>query len=191
MTTWDILSSEARPPHLRLPRAPEPYPAVHVVLEQYAATNTKYFRLVNIRDLITELEASRDRFIGALRDIDKEWSAVPAASEQAFWSPRQFTEHLAFSEAAVVWIACSAIGIEAPYLLTYFPNFETKEDGIEGVIAMGEACAPIYSQITDFDLRKPVKSPFGVLWEQTVWGVLVKIITQADEYAARVDGSAR
>jgi hypothetical protein len=186
MTTWDILYSEARPPHLRPPLVPEPDSAVKAVLEQYAATNAKYSRLINTRDLIIELDASRDRFIDTLRGIDKDWTSTPPTNEQASWSPRQVTEHLAFSEGAVLWIACSSIGIEVPYLLTYLPNFETKDQGIEGVIAMGETCAPVYSQITDLDLRKPVESPFGILWEQTVWGVLVRNISQADEHAARI-----
>ena len=53
---------------------------------------------------------------------------------------------------------------------------------------MGETCAPVYSQITDLDLRKPVESPFGILWEQTVWGVLVRNISQADEHAVTISG---
>ena len=188
MTTWDMLYNESRPPHLRAPRIPDPDPSVQMIFDRYAAINAKYSRLANIRDLILELEASRDRFIHALTGIERGWSDVSGAADEASWSPRELTEHLTFSEGAVLWIACSAIGLEAPYLLAYLPNFQTKEEGIEGVIAMGETCAPIYAQITDLDLRKPVESPFGIAWEQTVWGVLVRNITHADEHAATIGG---
>ena len=192
MSVWDDgtkhLYSETRPIHLRPPTPPplDEIPA-SAILGHYKNINRTYGHLVDIRAICLELDASRERFVQSIRELGGDWSSVAGAADEADWSPRELTEHLAYSETGLLWLATTVTNIEAPYLLNYTPTFETRNDGIEGIIAIGDTCRPIYEQFSDLDLRKPVESPFSMGFEQTVWGAITRNITHADEHAATMN----
>jgi len=181
MISWNNLSSETRPAHLRFASTEDSDAYPEIMFRRYGSIRTRYSHLANSKDLLAELDASRDRFITVLEDINWDWSNCLANTE-TLWSAREITEHVAFSEGVILGITCSVIQLEVPYLITYLPSFGSKEEGIEGIIAMGETCASIYSQISDHDLPKPIKTPFEIKWGQTVWDMLVRNIAHADEH---------
>ncbi|HIE84101.1 MAG TPA: DinB family protein [Dehalococcoidia bacterium] len=187
MISWNDLSSETRPAHLRFASTGESDASPEITFQRYGSIRTRYSHLANSKDLLTELDASRDRFVTILEDINWDWPDR-LANTKTLWSAREITEHVAFSEGVILGITCSAIQLEAPYLITYLPCFGSKEEGIEGIIAMGETCASIYSQISDLDLPKPIKTPFEIEWGQTVWEMLVRNIAHADEHAEVLNG---
>ena len=187
MISWNDLSSEARPAHLRFTNTGDSDASREIMFQRYKSIRTKYSHLTNSKDLLTELDASRDRFITVLEGINWDWPDCLATTE-TLWSAREITEHVAFSEGVILGITCSAIQLEVPYLITYLPCFGSKEEGIEGIIAMGETCATIYSQISHLDLPKPIKNPFEIEWGQTVLEMLVRNIAHADEHAEVLSG---